>query len=99
MFLLYLQFTEPGWGAWEPLVQSLNSPFRTPYIGVEPWGAKRESRDNLHAHAQKSANFSPKLRENHIWQCFWKRAGTGNEFNDAAIISTGAASQIVVCLV
>ena len=26
------------------IVQSLNSPFREPYKGVEPWRAKRESR-------------------------------------------------------
>ena len=46
------------------VVESLNSPFFSPHIGVEPWRAKRGVvQDNLHAHAQNAAMFSPESGE------------------------------------
>ena len=38
--------------AWVVIVQSLNSPFLPPCIGVEPRRAKKGVQDNLHAHAR-----------------------------------------------
>ena len=55
------------------LVQSLNSPFFPPLIGAEPGRAKEESRDrvqnNLHAHAQNAAIFSPQIGVKTILAC------------------------------
>ena len=41
------------------LVQSLNSPFFPPLIGAELGRAKKRVQDNLQAHAQNAAIFSP----------------------------------------
>ena len=44
------------------LVQFLTSPLSThPHIGAEPGRAKRRVQDNLHAHAQNAAIFSPQI--------------------------------------
>ena len=45
------------------VVQSLDSSSFSPHIGAEPGRAKRRVQDNLDAHAQNAAIFSPQIGE------------------------------------
>jgi len=59
--VLFILFSPPRkmLVSWDSIVQSLNSPFFPPHIASE-----RRVQDNLHAHGQNDAIFSPKSGEN-----------------------------------